>query len=53
MLRTWMRRVEFPGLIGWVVMNPEKLVYIGFGGLLLSLALILGTLLLRSRSPHN
>jgi cytochrome oxidase Cu insertion factor (SCO1/SenC/PrrC family) len=52
-LRTWMRRVEFPGPLGWVAMNPEKLVYIGFGGLLLSLALILGTLLLRSRSQPN
>lgn len=52
-LRTWMRRVEFPGPLGWAVMNPEKLVYIGFGGLLLSLALILGTLILRSRSRAN
>lgn len=57
-LRKWLKRVESPGLIGWVAMNPEMLVYIGFGGLLLALALILATLLLRSRKlpaevPHT
>lgn len=49
-LRTWMRRAESPGLFGWLAMNPEVTVFIGFGGLLLSLMLILGTLILRPRS---
>jgi cytochrome oxidase Cu insertion factor (SCO1/SenC/PrrC family) len=49
-LRKWMRRVEAPGILGWLAMNPEKLAFVGFGGLLLSLALILGVLLSRSRS---
>jgi cytochrome oxidase Cu insertion factor (SCO1/SenC/PrrC family) len=49
-LRTWMRRAESPGLFGWLAMNPEMLAVIGSGGLLLSLLLILGVLLLRSRS---
>jgi len=48
-LRTWMRRAESPGLLGWLTMNPEMLVFIGFAGLLLSLILIVGVLLLRSR----
>ncbi len=48
-LHTWMRRAESPGLLGWLTMNPEALVFIGFGGLLLSLLLIVGTLLWRSR----
>jgi hypothetical protein len=47
-LRTWMRRAESPGLLGWLTMNPETLVFIGFAGLLLSLILIVGALLLRS-----
>jgi cytochrome oxidase Cu insertion factor (SCO1/SenC/PrrC family) len=52
-LRTWLRRVEVPGLLGWFVMNPEKLAFIGLGGMLLSLALILWALLSRSRpSPQ-
>lgn len=49
-LRTWMSRAESPGLFGWLAMNPEVLVFIGFGGLLLSLILILGILILRPRS---
>ena len=48
-LRTWLKRVEVPGLIGWVVMNPEKLAFIGLGGMVLSLALVLWALLSRSR----
>jgi cytochrome oxidase Cu insertion factor (SCO1/SenC/PrrC family) len=46
-LRTWMKRVESPGFWGWVAMNPESLAFIGFGGMLLSLALILAVLLWR------
>lgn len=49
-LRTWMKRAESPGLLAWLTMNPETLVLIGFGGLLLSFTLIVGALLLRSRS---
>lgn len=49
-LRTWMMRVESPGLFGWIEMNPEAMVFGGFGGLLLSLALILAALLWHSRS---
>jgi cytochrome oxidase Cu insertion factor (SCO1/SenC/PrrC family) len=52
-LRAWMSRVESPGVFGWLAMNPEVLVFIGFGGLLLSLMLILGILILRSRSVPN
>jgi cytochrome oxidase Cu insertion factor (SCO1/SenC/PrrC family) len=49
-LQTWMTRAESPSLFGWLAMNPEVLVYIGFGGLLLSLMLILGTFILRPQS---
>jgi cytochrome oxidase Cu insertion factor (SCO1/SenC/PrrC family) len=49
-LRTWMSRAESLGLFGWLAMNPEVLVFIGFGGLLLSLILILGIFILRPRS---
>jgi len=49
-LRTWMSRAESPGLFGWLAMNPEVLVFIGFGGLLLSLMLILGVFVLHPRS---
>ena len=46
-LGNWMQRVEAPGILGWVAMNPEKLVWIGFGGLLLSLVGAMGWLLWR------
>lgn len=49
-LRTWMSRAESPGLFGWLKLNPEVLVFIGFGGILLSLMLILGILVLRPNS---
>ena len=49
-LRIWMSRAESPGLFGWIAMNPELLVYFGFGGLLLSLMVILGALVLHPRS---
>ena len=49
-LRTWINRAESPGLFGWLAMNPEVLVFAGFGGLLLSLMLILGIFALRPRS---
>jgi|ERR1035441_406093 cytochrome oxidase Cu insertion factor (SCO1/SenC/PrrC family) len=49
-LRSWMRRAESPGVLEWFAMNPEMMVYMGFGGLLLSFMVILGTLVLRPRS---
>jgi len=52
-LRTWMKRVESPGLLGWLTMNPERLAFIGFGGMVLSLTLILGALLSRSLSQSS
>ncbi len=52
-LRTWMKRAESPGLLGWLTMNPQTLVFIGFAGLLLSLMLIVGALLLGSRSSGS
>jgi cytochrome oxidase Cu insertion factor (SCO1/SenC/PrrC family) len=48
-LRTWMSRADSSGLLGWLAMNPETLVFAGFGGLLLSLLLILGAFILRPR----
>ena len=44
-LRTWMSRVESPGIFSWVFMDPELLVYIAFGILSLSLVVIVGVLL--------
>jgi cytochrome oxidase Cu insertion factor (SCO1/SenC/PrrC family) len=52
-LRNWMSRADSPGLFGWLAMNPEVMGFIGFGGLLLSLILILGALILRPRSLSN
>jgi len=52
-LTLWIKRAETPGLLAWFAMNPEKLAFIGLGGMLLSLALILWALLSRSRpSPQ-
>ena len=48
-LALWMKRAEAPGLLGWFAMNPEKLAFIGLGGMLLSLALIFWALLSRTR----
>ncbi len=50
-LRTWLGRVEVPGVIGWLVMNPERLAFIGLGGMVLSLALILWAMLSRPGRP--
>jgi cytochrome oxidase Cu insertion factor (SCO1/SenC/PrrC family) len=52
-LRTWMKRVESPGPFGWLTTNPELLVYIGFGVMLLSLIAILTTLVRRTRVPSD
>jgi cytochrome oxidase Cu insertion factor (SCO1/SenC/PrrC family) len=37
--------IQNPGLVEWIAMNPPELALIGFGGLLLSLALIMGWLI--------
>jgi cytochrome oxidase Cu insertion factor (SCO1/SenC/PrrC family) len=48
-IRTWLRRVEVPGLLGWLVMNPQKLAFIGFCGMLLALDLVLWAVISRSQ----
>ena len=48
-ISTWLKRVEVPSILGWLVMNPAKLAFIGLGGMILSLALILWALMSRSR----
>jgi cytochrome oxidase Cu insertion factor (SCO1/SenC/PrrC family) len=48
-LRTWMKRVESPGPFAWLTTNPDLLVYAGFGGVVLSLILILAVLIFRRR----
>ena len=52
-LRKWMGRVESPGISGWVAMNPEKLAWIGFGGLLFSLVVTLAWLIRRRPSRRS
>lgn len=52
-LGRWLRLAESHGLLGWIAMNPQMLVYAGFAGLLLALAIILGVMLLRSRGLLN
>jgi hypothetical protein len=51
-LRTWLKRVETPGIIGWFIMNPEKLAFVALGGMLLSLALILWAILSRPKTEQ-
>jgi cytochrome oxidase Cu insertion factor (SCO1/SenC/PrrC family) len=46
-LQKWLRQTESSGFSAWVTMHPERLVWIGFGGLLLSLAVTLSWLILR------
>ena len=41
-LREWLRRVANPGVRGWLAMNPEKLAWTGFSGLLLGVGLGVG-----------
>lgn len=52
-LRKWMGRVETPGVWGWVTMNPEKVAFAGFGGLVLGFALIAGAILSRSQTGEE
>jgi len=46
-------RIEARGLVGWIAMNPAKLALIGFGGLVLSLGLIIGWLIVRRPYRHS
>jgi hypothetical protein len=52
-LRKNLRRIEQPGLGGWIAMNPAGLAVIGFGGLVLSFGLIIGWLILRRPQRHS
>ena len=51
-LRKWMGRVEKPGILGWIAMNPQKVELAGFAGLLLGFALIVAVMS-RSRAPQE
>jgi cytochrome oxidase Cu insertion factor (SCO1/SenC/PrrC family) len=51
-LQKWLSRIEAPGISGWLAMNPEKLAWVGFGGLVLGLALTLSWLIWR-KSPRQ
>jgi cytochrome oxidase Cu insertion factor (SCO1/SenC/PrrC family) len=46
----WIGRVESPGVRGWLAMNPEKLAWTGFAGLLLGAVVCLGWLIQRKPS---
>ena len=48
-IRTWLQRVEVPSVFGWFVMNPLNLAFIGLGGMLLSLGLIMWVLMARAK----
>lgn len=52
-LRKWMGRAESPGVSGWVAMNPEKLAWIGLGGLSLGLVVMLSWLIRRRPSGRS
>ena len=47
-IRTWLKRVQSPGIVGWAMMNPATIVYAGLGGMLLSLGLALAAMLSRT-----
>jgi cytochrome oxidase Cu insertion factor (SCO1/SenC/PrrC family) len=49
-LREWLKRVADPGVRGWVAMNPEKLAWTGFSGLLLGAGVCAGWLIRRKPS---
>lgn len=52
-LLKWMNDVESPGISAWLATNPEKLVWIGFGTLVLSLVVMLVWLIRRKPSRHS
>jgi cytochrome oxidase Cu insertion factor (SCO1/SenC/PrrC family) len=52
-LRTWLSRMESPGLFGWLAMNPETLAWIGLGGLSLALAFMVSWLIVRKPSGRS
>jgi cytochrome oxidase Cu insertion factor (SCO1/SenC/PrrC family) len=49
-LGEWIDRVESPGVRGWLAMNPEKLAWTGFAGLLLGVGGCVGWLIRRKPS---
>lgn len=49
-LGEWIGRVESPGVRGWLAMNPEKLAWTGFSGLLLGVGVCVGWLIRRKPS---
>lgn len=52
-LEKWMRRAESAGLFSRLASTPDVLILAGCGGVLVSLLLVLGTLLLRSRAADS
>jgi cytochrome oxidase Cu insertion factor (SCO1/SenC/PrrC family) len=52
-LQKKLSRIETPGLAGWIAMNPAALAVVGFGGMLLSLGLIIGWLIFRRPRGHS
>lgn len=44
-LQRQLSRIETRGLAGWIAMNPAALAVMGFGGMLLSLGLLIGWLI--------
>jgi len=46
-LGEWIGRVESPGIRGWLAMNPEKLAWTGFSGMLLGAGVCVGWLIRR------
>jgi cytochrome oxidase Cu insertion factor (SCO1/SenC/PrrC family) len=46
-LQKQLSRIETPSLTGWIAMNPAALAVMGFGGMLLSLGLLIGWLIFR------
>jgi cytochrome oxidase Cu insertion factor (SCO1/SenC/PrrC family) len=48
-LQIWLKRVETPGILGWLAMNPQMLMLAGFGFMLLSISIIFVVLLKRPR----
>jgi SCO1/SenC len=49
-LQKKLSRIETPGPAGWIAMNPAALAVVGFGGMLLSLGLLIGWLIFRNRN---
>jgi len=52
-LQRWMGRIESPGVSGWIAMHPDKLAWIGLGGLSFGLAVMLSWLVWRKPSGQS